>query len=569
MMDLVASAPWQMWVTLAVIAITIVFYASDRFPIELISAGSLGALLLLFQLAPLYDQAGEPLLSMQSLVAGFASPALIAIMSLLIIGQGIFQSGGMELPTKYLMRAFEKQGTVVTASIYLIAFAISAFLNDTPVVVMFIPLVAAIAAQGRASASQLMMPLSFIALFGGMTTLIGSSTNLLAAASFKASTGQEIGFFELTPMALVIGGIGIVYLATAGRFLLPKRANPDAARERESKQFIAQIDITPGHPLVGKGAVSGLFPDLPDVTVRMVLRRGEAILPPYDDFAFRPHDVLIIAATRAALTNLLKSSPDILDGLMAETPLDVEGAAARSSQLTMVEFADHYARICDVVDVPVFGDMDTGFGNVTNAVRTIRAYEKAGLAGAFIEDQVFPKRCGHMTGKAVVPVDEMVAKLKAVLDARQDPDFVVMARTDALAVLGLDEAIERANLYREVGADMLFVEAPRTVDDMRRICSEIEGPCMANNIETGLSPLLPSGELESIGYASVALPVGALYAVTHMLRGLYGELRETGSTEGWLDRMVDFEEFAALVGLPELRRREQELADYAAETTRP
>jgi len=234
-----------------------------------------------------------------------------------------------------------------------------------------------------------------------------------------------------------------------------------------------------------------------------------------------------------------------------------------TSQLTMTEFADHYARLCDAVDIPVFGDMDTGFGNATNAARAMRAYERAGLGGVFIEDQVFPKRCGHMAGKDVVPVAEFLPKLKAVLDAREDPDFVVMARTDALAVEGLDAAIERANLYREAGADLLFVEAPRTVGDMHRICAEVNGPCMANNLETGLTPLLPAAELEEIGYALVALPVSALYAITQTLRGLFTELRETGTTAGWLDRMTDFEGFADLVGLPALRGREQAVLDFA------
>ncbi|MBB5519840.1 SLC13 family permease [Amphiplicatus metriothermophilus] len=337
-MDLAAAAPWQMWATFAIILVTIVLYALDRFSLELVSAGSLAAFLILFQLAPLVDENGRELLSPQVLFSGFASPALIAIMCLLIIGQGIFQSGAMELPTRYLVEAVDQRPAVVTVTIFALALAISAFLNDTPVVVMFIPIVSAIAAQGKIPASRLMMPLSFIALFGGMTTLIGSSTNILAAGSYTAITGRQIGFFDLTPLALVLGTAGIIYLATAGRLLLPRRLSPDEIRgERESKQFIAQIEITPGHPLVGKGAVSGLFPDLPDITVRMVQRGGQAILPPFDNFSFRPHDVVIVAATRQALTNLLKSTPEILDSMMAETTLDVEGAGARAQQLTMVE----------------------------------------------------------------------------------------------------------------------------------------------------------------------------------------------------------------------------------------
>jgi len=239
-----------------------------------------------------------------------------------------------------------------------------------------------------------------------------------------------------------------------------------------------------------------------------------------------------------------------------------------TSQLGLTEMADHYARICDSIDLPVFGDMDTGFGNVTNVRRAVRAYERAGLAGFFIEDQVYPKRCGHMAGKAVVPVEDMLGKLKAALDARQDPDLVIMARTDTLAVNGLDDAIERANLYRACGADMLFVEAPTTIEDMERICREVEGPCMANNVEGGFSPLLPADDLERIGYAAVAFPVGPLFAVAHTLREVMADLRRTGTTAGWSDRMLGFDDFTALVGLPDLRTREQAMMDAAAALTR-
>ncbi|NNG03692.1 MAG: oxaloacetate decarboxylase [Inquilinus sp.] len=236
-----------------------------------------------------------------------------------------------------------------------------------------------------------------------------------------------------------------------------------------------------------------------------------------------------------------------------------------TSQLGMAELAEHYARIADAVDVPLFADGDTGFGNFSNAARTVHAYERAGVAGLFIEDQVFPKRCGHMTGKAVVPVEEMAAKLKAALDARRDGDLVIMARTDALAVNGLDDALDRARLYREIGADMIFVEAPRSVDDMGRICAEIDAPLLANNIEGGATPVLPAGELEAMGYAVVTHPVACVYAVAAATRDLITTLLATGSTDAMRDRMLEFESFNALVGLPELRRREVELAAFAGQ----
>ena len=240
--------------------------------------------------------------------------------------------------------------------------------------------------------------------------------------------------------------------------------------------------------------------------------------------------------------------------------------APDTSLLSMTEMADFYARIVDATQLPVFVDGDTGFGNSTNTARTVRTFERAGVAGLFIEDQVFPKRCGHMEGKAVIPPVEMLEKLKAALDARVDSDLVIMARTDALAINGLDDAIARAQLYRETGADLLFVEAPTDIGQMRRICSEIEGPCLANNLEAGKTPCLPAKELEDIGYATVAYPVAATYTITKALTELMETLARDGSTAACRERMVSFEEFNALVGLPELRRREAGYQDCARDS---
>ena len=234
-----------------------------------------------------------------------------------------------------------------------------------------------------------------------------------------------------------------------------------------------------------------------------------------------------------------------------------------SSQLSLTELAEMYSRFCDATTLPLLADADTGFGNVTNVARTVRLYEKAGVAGLFIEDQVFPKRCGHMTGKDVIAAADWLAKIKAALDAREDPDLVIMARTDAIAVHGLDDAIERAQLAREAGADLIFVEAPADVAAMRRICAEVPGPCLANNVETGMSPLLPAAELQAIGYAAVVFPVAATYAVAHALRALFAVLRATGTTASLLPRMLEFGEFNALVGLPAQREREAALQAFA------
>lgn len=233
------------------------------------------------------------------------------------------------------------------------------------------------------------------------------------------------------------------------------------------------------------------------------------------------------------------------------------------SQLSMTEMADFYTRLSDASPLPILADADTGYGGPANVVRTVRAYERAGVAALFIEDQVFPKRCGHMEGKRVVPRTEWLEKIKAALDTRVDQDLVIMARTDSLAVDGIDEAIERAQLALDAGADLLFVEAPTDVEQMRRICKDLRGLTMANNVEGGRTPFLTAADLQSIGYAAVAYPVSATYTIARAVRELMTALASEGTTLGIADRMVNFEEFNRIVGLDEIRAREATCADFA------
>ncbi|GJL80415.1 MAG: carboxyvinyl-carboxyphosphonate phosphorylmutase [marine bacterium B5-7] len=234
-----------------------------------------------------------------------------------------------------------------------------------------------------------------------------------------------------------------------------------------------------------------------------------------------------------------------------------------TSQLSVTEMADQYGRLCDAVSIPVFGDGDTGFGNVTNTVRTVRLYERAGLAGMFIEDQVFPKRCGHMAGKDVIETDAMLAKLKAALDTREDPDFVIMARTDTIAVNGIDDAIDRLSLFREAGADLLFADAPQSVDEMRRLCHELEGPVMANMIDGGKTPIMPIDELAEIGFAVATYSLAATYVVARALKDYMAHLATHGTTQGYEEHMLTFDDFNEIVGLGDLRQREALYLSFA------
>jgi 2,3-dimethylmalate lyase len=226
------------------------------------------------------------------------------------------------------------------------------------------------------------------------------------------------------------------------------------------------------------------------------------------------------------------------------------------SLLTMTEMVNQARYIAEAVEIPLFVDGDTGHGNVTNVARTVREFERAGAAGLFIEDQVFPKRCGHMEGKQVISTDEMITKIKAAVDARTDGDLMIMARTDALAVSGIDDAIERGNRYAEAGADIIFIEAPPSVKEMRRICKEVKAPMLANLVEGGKTPILTAQELQEIGYSIVAFPLSTLYAAAYGVRLAMDALFKTGTTAGCMDRMIPFADFNHLVGLEKVRATE-------------
>jgi len=195
-----------------------------------------------------------------------------------------------------------------------------------------------------------------------------------------------------------------------------------------------------------------------------------------------------------------------------------------SSQLSLTELGDFYARITERIDVPVLADGDTGFGNVTNVARTVKVLERAGVGGFFIEDQVFPKRCGHMAGKAIVSAEDMAGKLKAALDTRQDNSVMIMARTDAIATDGIQAALDRMALYREIGADILFIEAPTDLDQLRRIPSELSGPCMVNLIDGGATPPLAPAAFQELGYAACPIPAPPTHVVPKALQSSYEDL---------------------------------------------
>ncbi|MFL6315338.1 MAG: oxaloacetate decarboxylase [Nitrososphaeraceae archaeon] len=226
------------------------------------------------------------------------------------------------------------------------------------------------------------------------------------------------------------------------------------------------------------------------------------------------------------------------------------------------ETIDNARRIIRAVNVPVIVDVDTGYGNPLNVWRLVHDLQSLGAAGIFLEDQVWPKKCGHMVGKEVVSKDDYILKLKAALEARGSRDFIIVARTDARAPLGLDEAIERGKAYHKAGADVIFIEAPRSIEELKKIANEINAPLVANMIEEGLTPNLPAKDLLRMGYRTVVFPLSGLYAATFAIKEVFLELKNSGATQEGRKMMVTFKDFNKFVDLQRYAALEKRYASY-------
>jgi 2,3-dimethylmalate lyase len=274
----------------------------------------------------------------------------------------------------------------------------------------------------------------------------------------------------------------------------------------------------------------------PQLIRRALVQHGQLIMPGvYDALSAKiaaraGFEVIFITGYSVSAT--LLGEPDF--GLLTQT--EVVGAARR---------------ICSVVDTPVIVDADTGYGNAINVIRTVQDLIRAGAAGMFLEDQVWPKRCGHMKGKQVIALDEQLKKLTAAVEAKGDSDFFIVARTDSRQALGLNEAITRGIAFKQAGADAVFIEAPESKDEMKEISRQVPGPLVANMLERGVTPLMGPTELKDLGFDMIVWPLAPLYAVAKSLTDVYSTLRRKGSTLEILDRLMPFNEFNGIVGLEE------------------
>jgi len=307
-----ALADLQMWVTIAIIMGAFGLYAWEKVAIEVTSLGVLCALMIFFYVVPVLGPGpggtAVNLLSPEVLLAGFSNPALITVLALLVIGQGMVRTGVLDVAAHFVMRGFGGAGWLSILAVLVTAMVISGFLNNIPVVVIFIPIMQAVSERFAMAPSKLMMPLSFAAILGGMTTLIGSGSNLLVNSALIGLGRDPFGFFDFTVPGLVLAGVGMVYLLVVAPWLLPRRegmAESLVDGKTGGKQYIAQLTLGETSHLIGKQAVGGIFPALGNMTLRMVQREEAAILPPFEDYRARAGDMFVVAATRSELQDVL------------------------------------------------------------------------------------------------------------------------------------------------------------------------------------------------------------------------------------------------------------------------
>ncbi len=362
-----ATPDLAMWVTFALILGALALYAVERLAVEVTSLAVLGAFAIYFEYRPIIDAGGANLLAAERLLAGFANPALITVLSLLVIGQGMVRTGVLDRGAEIVLKLGGQSSMLTILLSLFVVLAISGFLNNIPVVVIFIPIMEAVAGRFSLSPSKVMMPLSFAAVLGGMTTLIGSGTNILVSGALVELGEAPLGFFQFSVPGMVLAAVGLVFVFLVVPHLLPARA--PFTRELlpgSGKQYIAQITLADGSDLIGLKSSGGMFGVYPEMTLRMIQRDREVILPPFEKTILEPGDIMVVAATRMALTEALAEDPGLLvpdlgvgdniegqrweegQRMLAEV---LVGPASRIANRVLGRVGFHYRTNCNVVAV--------------------------------------------------------------------------------------------------------------------------------------------------------------------------------------------------------------------------
>lgn len=302
----------EMILVFLLIAVTLYLYATEKFALETTSLAVICALMVVFHLLPIQGPDGRNVLDAHTLLGGFANPAMLTVLALLILGEGLNRTGALDKASELVQTVSRGRPIAAIGLGLLLVCLVSAFLNNIPVVVLFIPIMQALAVRSNQSSGRYMMPLSFAAILGGMTTLVGSSTNLLVSSAMIELGESGFSFFSFTVPGLVVAGVGMVYVVFVLPRLLPERESGATELQREAKQFKAMITVKRGGGLDGMVPTGGFFPELPGITILSVERDGESHLPPYDEVPLRPDDILVVAATRDRLLQFQKENPGTL-----------------------------------------------------------------------------------------------------------------------------------------------------------------------------------------------------------------------------------------------------------------
>ena len=324
----------HIWATYTIILAAVVLYATEKLPMELVSVGTIAAFLLLFSAVPSQSD-----LDSRVILSGFSDPALITVMALMVIGQGLVNTGALEAPINYLSRIMHKAPIDPAPFLLLIVMAASAFVSNTPVVVIAIPILTALSRHRSSNPARILMPLSFAAILGGMTTLIGTSPNLIISSTLVQNGMEGLSFFEFTGMGLILVTVGWLYVSFAAPYFAVPKGQPEPTKANvRGKQFIAQFEVHTGSSLAGEESRSGLFPGLTNLAIRAIRRRGKTMLPPFDDMVLEPGCVLTVAATRKQLTEAIAKRPDLLSGATGQKfASDARGAT--EADLALAEVA--------------------------------------------------------------------------------------------------------------------------------------------------------------------------------------------------------------------------------------
>ena len=456
MSEAIATAIANPYALLAVLCIgaSIWFFIQDRFPMLLVSFGIIAGLFVIFSVIPTWIH-GADIVSPEDILSGFGNKALLAIMALLVVGQGLYITGAVAGPSNWLLKHHNTHPKMVLLATFGFIFAVSAFINNTPVVIIFLPILSAMAQQANQDSSRLLMPLSFVTILAGMTTLIGTSTNLLAVEAYElALVGVEaefvskskILFFDQTRYGIVLALIGLAFILLCGRFLLPKRAGLTATvLDKPLTQFIAQFDVPSGSKLIGLKTESGRIGDLGDTKIRLIQRGETAIIPPFRGTTLQAGDRVVIAAPRSRLGDLLKKYPEILhSSWQSQTdrdPQDTDTKPPQSLELIEAIIAPG-SRISDLSLGLV------GFSANRNLL-TLGIQRRKGMVRAALSE------IRLQAGDTLL----LVGTPEAFEQLREDRDLILMESTKKYL-----PTTKKANLAIGITAAMILVAAMNWVD---------------------------------------------------------------------------------------------------------